>query len=431
MIDRKNNILNQIKLIRKELLKFMKKKVDLLCDNSMNINYLFTTFYKKNITNIKQYNYENFKMKYKYSSIIEYIFSKLIQNSINITYRKLKNLDNSSNKYMCQIINRNQQTFLDENFLLNFDTIKKVNLLFQYSSGYFVRPSQIKIIDKIKDCLVNNYSHIIQLVMGEGKSTFIIPYICFESVIRYNRSCIILIPNNEKLLIDMENNLVGLQNVFNIKIKLYNNINKNNFNLLPDIDVHLMSYGVFKELYYYYMSEISHNHFIKMIKNYFILIDEVDLFLKSNMCEMNVMGNDMVYPNRDKLKVLFNFIQTKLDNVVSRYHKKKDIDKMNDHIDIKLAEEKYIEFNRYAYNKDYGTSFITTDNFQLAKPYNYVNSPDLDSEFSDFHIKIYTTYLSYYKHKWTPQQIKTIYDLYLQILHKKLKKYVDKFLDKI
>ena len=393
----------------------MRQLIDKHCDQKFDINYLFTNLYKYNLTNMK-FTYNDVKIKQKYIAIIEFIFCKLITNSINITYNKLNSLDKNSDMHICQIINRNQLTFLDQDLLLNFENIKKVNLLFQYSCGYFVRESQIKTIDKIKDCLNNNYSHIMQLVMGEGKSTFIIPYICFESVLNYNRSCIILIPNNEKLSIDMNVNLVKILNVFNIKINLYTKFNEHEHILHTNVDIHLMSYNIFKELYYFYTKIHSHIDFINMIKKYFILIDEIDLFLKPNICEMNVVDEGLVYPNKQKLIELFKFIRTKM-NTNSNLLKGYFLNNQNKiSINDKLAENKFIEFSGYVYNKDYGTNFIVGNVFYLAKPYNYVNNPDLESEFSDFFIKIYTTYFSYYKHKWTTTQSSLLYDIYLVLL---------------
>ena len=397
IIYNKEEIMVNINMIRLKLSKHMESQINKYGYKRYEINYLFTTLYNKKLINI-EHTYKNFKISQKYKAIIEYIFCKLIFNSINIIYDKLDSLDKNSDMYICQIINRNQLTFLNKDLLLNFENIEKVNLLFQYSCGYFVRESQIKIIEKIKDCLDNNYSHIIQLVMGEGKSTFIIPYICFESVLKNNRNCIILIPNNEKLLVDMNNNLTKIQSIFNIKIESYSNFDEYNYGLNTNIDIHLMSYNAFKELYYYATKNSSHNNFINIIKKYFIQIDEIDLFLKPNICEMNVVDKEIVYPNKQKLIELFSFIRTKMGNNTNilRDCFLSNTNKIS--INKELASSKFIEFSEYVYNKDYGTNFIIGKNFYLSKPYNYVNNPDLESEFSDFFIKIYTTYVSYYKH---------------------------------
>ncbi len=54
----------------------------------------------------------------------------------------------------------------------------------------------------------------------------------------------------------------------------------------------------------------------------------------------------------------------------------------------------------------------------MARPYAYVGIPDYESDFSDFYIRIFTTYCGYYEKVWTTKQIKVLFMLLVKYANK-------------
>ena len=73
------------------------------------------------------------------------------------------------------------------------------------------------------------------------------------------------------------------------------------------------------------------------------------------------------------------------------YNNKQNINK------IEKIENSYKKVNNMQYNKDYGVIYDSENTFNIAIPYRYVDTPVLNSTFTDIFIKIITTTLSYLK----------------------------------
>jgi hypothetical protein len=373
----------------------------------------FTNFYNNYENKYIQQNIESYYNDYKFSSDLSYIEKIFYYPSISINYNKAE--------LKAQFINQ----------IKNINNITTDNIFKQLSESI----TQETIINDIKDS--NN--KVYELLMGSGKSKFIIPYYLFftkyidsiedESIdLEYfYKDNIFKILYDEYMIITPSHLINSMYNILsnfiyllpkNIRLKkiIFNNyylensmyyFKKNQIIIIDDITI---KYNLLKNT-----EEIIN-------KNRFLLIDEIDDLINPVKSEFNLLINydnklpqkeillELIYDIMLKYNVIgFNIKQyifnLKLDNIINFikcYFKSNDD---NENCNIKNVENKIFylvkkildtikQTDELILNKHYGLGHNNNEeSYYFAQPYSGLNLPIKNSHFNDYILTLILTTL--------------------------------------
>lgn len=173
--------------------------------------------------------------------------------------------------------------------------------LYELFTGSFIYKSQYDLINKMIDTLVNGHGKYYQMLMGSGKTSFIIPIVCIILMITQPKNIFVVQPNN---LAD-QTHKIFMSNVVPLiapKIKLvYPNDHK--FKVDGNNNIFILKDSIFKK------------HMIekKATYDFYLIMDEVDELSNNLKCELNVVDN------KDKKKIPFLNLRVNLIGRAIKY----------------------------------------------------------------------------------------------------------------
>jgi hypothetical protein len=324
-------------------------------------------------------------------------------------------------------------------------------VLFEILNGYFIRKEQYNIIDNIIQSInnssnINNTYNLYQLLMGKGKTSTITPlimlyYVYYASNNDNINNVILLMPKRliYQSLSGISDNMYILQYDYHLNIANMNNydvlVNERNserihiHNLLVKYDneytnnipkVMLIDDETMKNIYLkvYENNEADVGSFIKKSV---IITDEFDSMYYP-------LNSDLLIPlESKKLKEtthfstdIITFLVNKIFKIVNNNEKCESLVELHNIIfDTKSENVLYDEYyNMYKshkialknynlvhilfkcmkmeYNKDYGLPQRKSHSHNIyAVPYSFVNTPIINSEFSNIDIKVILTIFCY------------------------------------
>lgn len=292
-----------------------------------------------------------------------------------------------------------------------------VVLLYEINRGDFIRYNQWQLIQKMVRCLTGQKTKYYQMLMGSGKTTFIIPIVCLLLFYHHNVKQIFVVqPAN---LVEQTYNIF-LKNVKPLlDVKIVKNVTKNDYMINVISDVDLKKYIIEKG----------------DTDDIVVIFDEVDDLSNNLKCEMNfTKGTDVIDCLDYRIDLICEFISFAIDHCRSvkpsycyffddevimkngdgiindflKHHRRDKFDNASQkNIYEKLVTKVFKTIFIKKFNLNYGidTTHMTKQNKYYAIPFVSAQTPSQMSQFSDVDYCIAYTYLSLQYMKNVPDYI--------------------------
>lgn len=316
---------------------------------------------------------------------------------------------NSTRMFLNNFFLHSQEDFLEKYFrMISADSCHvhdcDITLLYEINCGSFLRYNQYKLVKEMVKSLTTGKKKYFQMLMGSGKTKFIIPNVCLILFYYHNTKQIYVV--QPSILVKQTTNIFLKYVAPLIDVKITNNVTKeeNTINVISDADLkkYIVNGGETKDI--------------------IIIFDEVDELSNNLKSEMNFTdSNDEINELDFRVELISKFINFSFD-----YCDKHNPDYfMNDELLIKDGTKLVDEFKKmypgdgykdkqkFIYDKladnifkiiftkknnlNYGIDFrgITKQNKFYAIPFVSAQNPSHTSQFSDIDFCIAYTYLSY------------------------------------
>lgn len=309
-------------------------------------------------------------------------------------------------KYIYSKMHNNIKRNIHSNYPVHRTRFSAVISLYEMYVGNFITTAQLKLINKIVNALAENgkLKHY-QLLMGAGKTSYIIPIVCIILNLFYKKTKIYVV---QPVNLVEQSYMLFLKNVapiFNISVS---KDFSGNICILSDIDIK--------------MRILDKKH-----EDVPIIFDEVDELSNNSKCELNLTKKKSLPVNfcEERIEFICDYITLMIEHCTSK-GMVKIIDDQKivsvDH-DFNIAEyEKkskrkdlidFFKTHTYVYNKiekimkhilksrknlNYGidtNNSCPRQNKYYAIPFVAANTPSQTSQFSDVDVCIAYTFLSY------------------------------------
>lgn len=304
--------------------------------------------------------------------------------------------------------------FIDPFVIYNKNTSKDIStIIFELTSGLFLRTDQVETLNLINDDVDNNRnSKTYEILMGKGKTSTLTPLLMLRNYFnnKFNNINIILPDHLVPSSFTIINKFSSFFKDYNINTSINQDNDKTqNINIISDTSYKLYIHAHLKKNNSLQLSNIDKKLFI---------FDEIDSLIDPLQSDLNIPFKEKITPHNNRI-LIFNIIFESLkrfygienifnnssDNI--KIKKKSIIIYSTSNTDIDFANIIENKINsvlnmllNMKINKNYGFgnynnnySDLTLDNYKnnqkqyfTAIPYNAVDSPLNDSQFSDYEL---------------------------------------------
>lgn len=439
---------------------------DVLCQsiNHNNSLEIFIDLYDKKYFHIGS---SNSALLYANSGFIKY--DKKM--NLKITPANIVNYDDNDIKKKLpninQLINNTIAAYLKKGYILdeiyNCDNYKKTYcnylIMYQYMFNSLIKKKQYMLISEMYDNITSNNMYIKHIMMGEGKSSYLVPLLILKLTKKYNH-IIIIVP--EYLLLQTFNFLILAKYTYD-KLNKYN---KMNLEILNNDNYHRINY-IFanKELYdknviittMHILKTIilRNNNLHEIIKNNPIIIDEADELLDNTKNELNIEYDNTIVgmskTEKDLKPIILEIVNKCIFDIDKSWNAKilqnnlnqqiivdsDIINKLTKHLENKFVDKKDLLDNYKNYfiytlipaicsnihNRHFGLNISKFNTFRLAVPYLGEYKPSNSNVYDDILLTIALSYISF--KLASNNNINELSKIYLKKIKSKLDKYKD------
>jgi len=313
----------------------------------------------------------------------------------------------------------------------NKRTIEEI--CFELTTGLFLRQEQITKFNEIKQDLtsdINNKAY--EILMGKGKTSTITPLIILynyfqnKEILNFN----IILPSH---LVNQSYNIMLKYSQILINYSINNECNYDS--LTKKYQLNILSESNIKEII---LNSIKDSELKDISKNKLFIFDEIDSLIDPLKSDLNIPDNNVLdHPLKKKLneigikivKILLGQegrvnndsdeikIKNNKDDIIYTFTlNDKNLSKM---IEIKINKTiKIIEsltfkkdygFGEFNFKKDNNSSKDDKKHFFTSIPYNAINSPLNESEFTDYELCLFLTIKTYFQNSLRPEDIESIF----------------------
>lgn len=315
---------------------------------------------------------------------------------------------------------------------INIDEIfSKYFITYEYMFDSLIKKFQFEFIDEMYKNINSENMHIKHLMMGQGKSSYIVPLLILK-LIELNDYVFIIVP--EYLLTQTFNFLLLTKYTYDKLNKYYKmniiTLDNNNYDKIKNINKSNYLYNrkiIITTMYNLKKMILFETCLRNIIKTSPIIIDEADELLDNTKNELNIEDGIISsgFSNSDKIlkliiveivnKCMFNIsnewnVSLLKNDLYQQIIFNKDInDKLMthlrlifaNHIDIINNYENYFSHTLIPallsniYNRHFGLDISLFNNFRLAIPYSSEYTPSKNNVYDDIYLTIGLSYICY------------------------------------
>jgi len=403
-------------------------EVNKFINMNVSLDELFNKLnFTHDILNLITDNYEEF---YK---VIE---SKLVNDNLKLINEKLKNEVNKNDAIGLELLREFEK--INSEIIYTDDRSLEM-IIVEIFSGFFIKKQQFEIFKTIQTSIDSNLNKtdiggypVNQLLMGKGKSSVIMPLITFYYNLKSGRikDILLVVPNHllRQTYQDISKkyyNIISKSILKKISSSRSNNViinsqaeNKKRIFVIDDASLKTMKLNsLIEEGNYCSPFNIRKD---SLLNNTLAIFDEIDSIYDPMTSNLNYPTNDdkshsfihedisddllkkmvdLIFEAVNDDEIIFDHIdQTKIGDNIGEYLKDS----------FKLIKNTLKKCDKMIFNKDYGfprlmiidemkKTSMTHNESLFAVPYNAVNSPVMNSNFSDPDITFILTVFSYLK----------------------------------
>jgi hypothetical protein len=307
-------------------------------------------------------------------------------------------------------------------------------ICFELTTGLFLRKEQVNKINEIKQDLISDTNDkAYEILMGKGKTSTITPmvilynYIQNHDLLNFN----IILPSH---LVNQSYNIMLKYSQILINYAVNTNCDYNS--LINTYQINVLSDSLIKEIVL--KNIIGTESLINISKNKLFIFDEIDSLIDPLKSDLNIPENkNFDHPLKEKLselgiiliKILLKQktpVNSPTDRIKIKNNKDEIIYTFNINFDEsgKLSQmiEKKINktikiIQSLTFLKDYGFGDYNfkkdnqddKKNFFTSIPYNAINSPLNESEFTDYELFLFLTIKSYFENGLRVEDIELLF----------------------